>query len=187
MRKPQTLRATILALLAVSASIGYWEYLALYGVEVTEVKMMNKSYDKRVFEKDGGAGMLSRVYKGNVTISLTATRPVRVEFKEAIMRNGARYRTVESHIAYHIGNMTFEGPEYVAVEVSMVEDYDEVTVRSMRIVGPVEETYRSHEGIAVTIGYLSVVVWLFVGSIVFLEAVCRIYQHLGARPEEGIS
>jgi hypothetical protein len=85
MRKPQTLRVTILALLAVSASIGYLEYLALYGVEVMEVKMTDKSYDKRVFEKAGGAGMLSRVYKGNITISLTAPRPVRVEFKEAII------------------------------------------------------------------------------------------------------
>lgn len=85
MRDPQTLRVTILALLAVSASIGYLEYLALYGVELTEVRMTDKSYDGMFFEKAGGAGMLSRVYKGNVTISLTASRPVRVEFKEAII------------------------------------------------------------------------------------------------------
>jgi hypothetical protein len=43
--------------------------------------------------------MLSRVYKGNVTISLAASEPVSVGFKEAIMRNGAQYRTVESHVA----------------------------------------------------------------------------------------
>lgn len=180
-------KVTILLLLILSASIGYWRYLCLYGFEETEIRIAEKSYPKRVFEKAGGAGMLSRVYKGNVTISLTASRPVRVEFKEAIMGNGARYRTVESHVAYHIGNMTFEGPEYVAVEVSMLEDYDEVTVWSMRIVGPIEHTYRPHERIAVTIGYLSVVAWLFVGSIVFLEAVWRIYLRLGAMPEEGIS
>ncbi len=187
MRDPQMLKVTILALLALSASIGYWRYLDLYGIEETEIRIIEKSYPKRVFAKAGGAGMLSRVYKGNVTISLAASGPVRVEFMEAIMRNGARYRTVESHIADHIVNMTFEGPEYVAVEVGVSEDYDEVTVWSMKIVGPVEETYRPHEGIAVAIGYLSVVVWLFVGSLVFLEAVWRIYKPLGARPEEGIS
>jgi len=65
------------------------------------------------------------------------------------------------------------------------EDYDEVTVWSMRIVEPVEYMYRPHERTAVTIGYLSVVAWLFVGSIVFLEAVWRIYLRLGAMPERG--
>lgn len=185
MRTPQMLKFAILTLLALSASIGYWKYLDLYRIEETEIQMMDKSYPKRVFEKTGGAGMLSRVYKGRVTISLTASRPVRVNFKEAIMTNGARYRTVESHIADHIANMTFEGPEYVAVEVGMLEDYDEVTVWSMRIVGHVEETYRPHEELAVTIGYLSVVIWLFVGSLIFLEAVWGIYQHLRPGFEEG--
>ena len=187
MRTPHTLNFTILALLALSASIGYWKYLDLYKIEEMEIRMMDKSYTNRVLSKTGGSGMLSRVYKGKVTISLTASRPVRVEFKEAIMTNGARYRTVESHIAYHIGNMTFEGPEYVAVEVGMLEDYDEVIVWSMRIVGPVEQTYKPHEELAVTIGYFSVVVWLFVGSMIFLEAVWRIYQYRKARFEEGVS
>jgi len=185
MRNPQMLKFAILTLLALSASIGYWKYLDLYRIEETEIQLMDKSYPKRVFEKTGGAGMLSRVYKGRVTISLTASRPVMVDFKEAIMTNGARYRTVESHITDHIANLTFEGPEYVAVEVGMLEDYDEVTVWSMRIVGPVEETYRPHEELAVAIGYLSVVVWLFVGSLIVLEAVWSIYQHLGAMFEEG--
>ena len=187
MRDPPMLKVTILALLALSASIGYWRYLVLYGIEETEIRMMEKSYPKRVFAKAGGAGMLSRVYKDEVTISLTASGPVRVEFKEAIMGNGTRYMTVESHVADRLVNVTFEGPEYVAVEVGVLEDYDEVTVWSMRIAGPAEHTYRPHEGLAVTIGYLSVVVWLLVGSLVFLEAVWRIYQRLGARPEEGIS
>lgn len=187
MRASRMLKATILALLALSASIGYWRYMDLYGIEETEIRIIEKSYPKRAFAKAGGAGMLSRVYKGKVTISFAASGPVRVEFMEAIMRNGARYRTVESHVADHMVNVTFEGPEYVAVEVGVSEDYDDVTVWSMKIVGPVEETYRPYEGIAIAIGYLSVVVWLFVGSLVFLEAVWRIYKPLGARPEEGIS
>jgi hypothetical protein len=187
MREPHGLKATIIVLLALSVSIGYLGYLVLYGIEETEIRMMDKSYPKRVFAKAGGAGMLSRVYKGNVTISLTSSRPVRVEFEEAIMRNGARYRTMKSHISDHFVNKTFEGSEYVAVGVSMLEDYDEVTVWSMSIAGPVEHTYRPHERIAVMIGYLSVVAWLFVSSLVLLEAAWRIYQHLGAISEEGIS
>jgi hypothetical protein len=185
MRDPRMLKATTLALLALSASIGYWRYLELYGIEETETRMMEKSYSKRVFAKAGGAGMLSRVYRGSVTVSLAASEPVRVEFMEAVMRNGAQYRMVESHIVDHMVNVTFEGPQYVAVEVGILEGCDEVTVWSMRIAGPVEETHRPHEGLAITLGYISVVTWLFVGSLVSLEVVWRIYQRLGAGSGEG--
>jgi hypothetical protein len=37
MRNPQMIRVAILAILAISASIGYWEYLDLYRVERTEI------------------------------------------------------------------------------------------------------------------------------------------------------
>jgi hypothetical protein len=95
------------------------------------------------------------------------------------MHDGASYETVETHIADHIANMTFEGPEYVAVEVGMLEDYDEVTIWSMRIVGPVERTHRPHGDIAVTIGYFSVLSWLAAGSWVALEVSWEIYRRLG--------
>ena len=185
MRDPRMLKATTLALLALSASIGYWRYLELYSIEETEIRMVEKTYPKRVFAKAGGAGMLSRVYRGNVTVSLAASEPVSVEFMEAMMRNGAQYRTVESHVADHMVNVTFEGPQYVAVEVGILEGCDEVTVWSMRIAGPVEEAYRPHEKLAVAVGYVSVVAWLFVGSLVCLEAVWGIYQRLGAGSGEG--
>jgi len=61
----------------------------------------------------------------------------------------------------------------------MLEDYDEVTIWSMKIVGPVERTYRPYGDIAVTIGYFSVLSWLAAGSWVALEASWEIYRRLG--------
>ena len=179
MRNPQMIRVAILAILAISASIGYWEYLDLYRVERTEIRVQEETYTDEVFAKGSISGLLAGAYKGWVSISLDASREVRVDFQEAIMHNGASYETVETHITDHIANMTFKGPEYVAVEVGMLEDYDEVTVQSMRIVGPVERTYRPHGDIAVTIGYFSVLSWLAAGSLVALEASWEIYKRLG--------
>ena len=173
MRDPSVLKVIVLLVLAVSASIGYWKFTELYRIEETEIRVQEKTYTDEVFAKGAISGLGAGAYKGWVSISLDASREVRVDFQEAIIHDGARYNTLETLITDRIANTTFDGPEYVAIEVGMLEDYDEVTIWSMKIVGPVERTYRPYGDIAVTIGYFSILSWFLTGSWIALETVWK--------------
>jgi hypothetical protein len=189
MRNLSVLKVIVLLVLAVSASIGYWKFTELYRIEETEILVQEKTYTDEVFAKGAISGLGGLVYKGWVSISLYASREVRVDFQEAIIHNGARYHTLETLITDRIANTTFDGPEYVAIEVGMLEDYDEVTVWSMKIVGPVELTYRPYGDIAVTIGYFSILAWFIVGSWIVLETVWKyvgIWSHGKGRSDEPV-
>lgn len=174
MENRRMLTVAILAIVTASACIGYAEFRDLYSVQKTEVKVVEDTYETRL-----ELGFGSKVYKGWVHISLDASREVEVGLLEVINVDGYGYNTVETFIMDRIVGTNFTGPEYVAVEVDDLEKYDDITMWSMTLKGPVERTFRPHAEFAVTLGYFSVLSWLAAGSWAALEASWEIYRRLG--------
>jgi len=180
MENRRMLTVAILAIVTASAFIGYAEFRDLYSVQKTKVKVEEDTHEAYL-----GLGLGSKVYKGWVHISLNASREVEVGLLEVVKVNGYRYDTVETLVTDRIAGTNFTGPEYVAIEVDDLEEYDDITRWNVTLRGPVERTFRPHAEFAVTLGYFSVLSWLAAGSWVALEASWEIYRRLGKGRRRG--
>jgi len=166
---------TLLAVMLLASSAGYWWHLQLYAREERTLQMVAYSGYDTLEPVERGYGFTSRAYTENVTLTFRATGNVTVTLLKFIDNGegGLDEVPVETLTAKALSNYTFSGYEHVGIGLKPAGDR-RVGIY-IEIIKPHWVVRKTHLEEAEPYGYLSSTGLLFTGTWLLLEALWRTY------------